>query len=714
MLNDEWLTPPELEEKQREKTRLQKIRSSYQPSLTPSATTSIDHPLPKSDLPPPNPSAPPSPENADTSSPEETSLPAPVSEPTLPSSPAEPDISAPRRSSRNNKGTFASTRFINEVFLSSQEDPSLSQHDKEAAYLADLSSDLDLGLLNTVDHRAFAAKSKKKKDPDMPSYFEALSSPEAEEWIKAMQTEVKELLRIKTWTRMDRSAVPLGPDGKPRRILKGTWAFKLKRLPDGTPLKYKARYCVRGDLQVEGVDFFETYAPVVQWSTVRLLLTLILTNGWQTKQVDYTNAFAQAAIDEEVYIEQPKGFGHKDGIDKVLKLNKSLYGLRQAPKSFFDKLCQGLKERGWKQSVIDPCLFMKDQMMCVVYVDDTIMAGPDGAAIEEEIKGLGVAKSEHRHQFVLRDEGEVGDFLGIRIEKTGDNTFTLCQPGLIQKVLAAAGMEEANSAKTPASTTPVGMDKEGESFSEDWDYAAVIGMLMYLANNSRPDIAYAVHQCARFTHCPKKSHGIAVKRVLRYLKGTSEKGMILKPTNDFKADCYVDADFAGLWGSEDDQDPVCVKSRTGYLLTFMGCPLLWVSKLQTQIALSTMEAEYIALSQAMRDLIPLRETLKEIKEVVFGGDMEETEWSTHSKSFLTIPPSTVYEDNSACLKFATMPKMSSRTKHIAVPYHFFCSKVVELEIAVVPVDTTQQLADQFTKGLCQEKFERDRASLMGW
>ena len=135
-------------------------------------------------------------------------------------------------------------------------------------------------------------------------------------------------------------------------------------------------------------------------------------------------------------------------------------------------------------------------MICVVYVDDTIIAGPDSAAIEELIHSLGVAKDEQRHTFELRDEGEVGDFLGIRIERMADKSFKLSQSGLINKTLKEANMEDSNSVSTPASTVPLHTDKEGDVFSESWDYATIIGMLMYLATNSRPDIAYAVHQCA--------------------------------------------------------------------------------------------------------------------------------------------------------------------------------------------------------------------------
>lgn len=178
-------------------------------------------------------------------------------------------------------------------------------------------------------------------------------------------------------------------------------------------------------MQTEGVDYFDTYAPVVQWSTIRLILTLTLKHEWSTRQVDYTNAFAQADLQEEVYIEAPKGFSGKDGEDKVLKLLKSLYGLKQAPKTFFDKLQAGLLERGFVASNIDPCLFLKKDMMCVVYVDDTILCGPDPAALEREIQGLGVNNLEQRHAFQLRNEGEVGDFLGIQIIKLKKGQFNL-------------------------------------------------------------------------------------------------------------------------------------------------------------------------------------------------------------------------------------------------------------------------------------------------
>ena len=169
---------------------------------------------------------------------------------------------------------------------------------------------------------------------------------------------------------------------------------------------------------------------------------------------------------------------------------------------------------------MDPCLFVKKGVICVVYVDDAIFGGKNGDDLEREITSLGVAAHEQRHKFELRNEGEVGNFLGIQIKKTGPREFYLRQPGLTDKVLKATGMNDCRGVPTPAIDKPVGADKEGDPFDEHWEYSSVIGMLMYLAANSRPDIAYSVHQAARFTHAPRDLHATAVKQILRYLKET--------------------------------------------------------------------------------------------------------------------------------------------------------------------------------------------------
>ena len=232
----------------------------------------------------------------------------------------------------------------------------------------------------------------------------------------------------------------------------------------------------------------------------------------------------------------------------------------------------------------------------------------------------------------------------------------------------------------------------------------MVGMLLYLSSNSRPDIQFAVHQCARFTHSPKQSHALAIKRIARYLIGTKDKGLTFLPNPNIKLDCYVDADFAGLWGFEEDQDPVCVKSRTGYVFTIAGAPIHWSSKLQTEIALSTLEAEYIALSTAMREMLPLRRLFAEI-----GIRMK---LRLESRGLLH---STIFEDNNGCLALATAPKLTPRTKHIAVKYHFFKSHIGEgTGIQIAKIESKLQKADIFTKGLPMEDFVSIRGLLMGW
>jgi hypothetical protein len=226
---------------------------------------------------------------------------------------------------------------------------------------------------------------------------------------------------------------------------------------------------------------------------------------------------------------------------------------------------------------------------------------------------------------------------------------------------------------------------------------------MFLANNSRPDIAFATHQCARFTHNTKQSHATAVKTIVRYLKGTRTRGLIFSPQPNLALDCYVDADFAGLWDIEDPHDPICVKSRTGFVIMLCGCPLLWKSQLQSLVSLSTMEAEYIALSTSMRELVPLRQLVEEI--AVALDATERLVVRTHS---------TVFEDNNGALALANLPRLTPRSKHIAVRMHWFREHVRSGQIQVVKVDTTAQVADIFTKGLAREIFERVRKLLMGW
>jgi len=256
-------------------------------------------------------------------------------------------------------------------------------------------------------------------------------------------------------------------------------------------------------------------------------------------------------------------------------------------------------------------------------------------------------------EFKLTYKGDVGAYLGIDIKHRQDVSLELLQQGLIQKVITAAGLE-SNSAQhdTPA-TAILHDDPTGSEREHNWNYRAVIGMLNYLASSTQPDITFAIHKCARFCTNPKRLHELAVHCIVRYLKGTSNKGYLLHPTkSSLNLDCYADTDFAGLWTLPTSSDPISVKSRTCYVLTFASCPLLWSSMLQSKVAFSTTEAKYIALSQATRDIIPLQNLLHEfasVTKLIVGQ---------------TITHSTIFEDNKGCVELANAPRLCPHTHHI--------------------------------------------------
>jgi hypothetical protein len=419
----------------------------------------------------------------------------------------------------------------------------------------------------------------------------------------------------------------------------------------------------------------------------------------ETRQVDYTLAFVHAELDEDVYVDMPQMY-RQEG--KVLKLRKSVYGLRQSPLNWFKKLKGALEARGLKSCNLDPCLFISETCVCLVYVDDCLFFARKREDIEAVVDSLDRSKGG---EFDLGYENsDVAGFLGIKLDRQPDGTIELKQPGLIARVINVMELNDSNRKFTPTTTDALGADKNGDPCEEAWSYSSVVGMMMYLASNSRPDIAFAVHQCARFTHAPKASHERALKRIGRYLLATKERGMVIRPSSELKLDCYADADFAGLYGYEDEQEPNSVKSRTGYIITLAKTPVLWVSKLQTEIALSTMEAEYIAVSQAMRDLLPLRGLMDVLAT---GLNIERTQLTKVS---------TVWEDNNGALALANKeaPMMTPRSKHIAIKYHWFRDKIKPGEIEVKRIATDEQAADVFTKGLTRLDFEAKRKLVTGW
>jgi hypothetical protein len=260
-------------------------------------------------------------------------------------------------------------------------------------------------------------------------------------------------------------------------------------------------------------------------------------------QCDITAAFIHGRVPstETIYVHQPRGFYRGQG-NEVLRLKRTLYGLKQSSRYFFQYLTKHLVKQGLTASAFDPCLFISKNLIVVIYVDDILIYGRTAAEIDALIVNL------QKDDISLNKEGTAEGYVGVDIGTEG-STVILRQEGLTKRIISALGLDSKffTPVDTPVENKALGKDIDGKNASGSINYASVIGMLLYLSH-SRPDISFATHQCARYTHSPKQSHEDALKRIGRFLKGTLKGGLILTPSNDFRIDCYPDADLASLWG----------------------------------------------------------------------------------------------------------------------------------------------------------------------
>ena len=386
----------------------------------------------------------------------------------------------------------------------------------------------------------------------------------------------------------------------------------------------------------------------------------------------------------------------KHGDKACLRLNKSVYGLKVAPKLWFEHLKRGLLELGFKSSSYDECLLYREGMLLVVFVDDCGLAVSDPSMIDWFVNEL------RKRGFELQVEGDFTAFLGVALDRLPDGSIHLHQSGLIKKIIVAAKMEDANPNWLPATAT-LGSDPDGEPYTQHpWKYSTIVGMLIYLATNTRPDISFATSQVARYSKSPRQSHATAVKTIIRYLKRTSDKGTIITFSGALDMIDYVDADFAGLFGKETPRNPSSARSRAGFIILFHGMPLFWKSALMTAICLSTLEAEYQALSLSMKYVIAYKLLIDELVEVLKLDDLKTT-ISTK-----------VYEDNQVALYLATNQRLTNRTKYFHVKWHHFWWYVQTEQVSVEKVDTKLQAADYLTKHLPRELFENCHKIVQGW
>ena len=466
---------------------------------------------------------------------------------------------------------------------------------------------------------------------------------------------------------------------KDRKTVGSKWVFKTKRSADGTVERHKARLVAQGYTQQYGQDYDETFSPVVRFESLRTVIALSVQNGLKLHQMDVTTAFLNGELKEEVYMRQPEGYTVKGKENLVCRLEKSIYGIKQSSRCWNSALDTHLKKMGFVQSAGDPCLYMSSEgemFLIAVYVDDILLAGKSD-------KRMAKVKQALSQQFQVKDMGELHYFLGVRvIQDPSTGSVWIGQQSYTENVLRRFGMENSKPIRTPVDTsTKLVKAKDEDTCVDQQLYQSAVGSLLYLSIATRPDIAYAVSNVAKFCAKPTKQHWVAVKRILRYLRGTHTFGLLY--TKQVTKNCvgFSDADWGG--------DLNDCKSTSGYMFQVGGTAISWRSKKQACVALSTAEAEYVALASAAQESLWLQQLISDLTKQ-------------------PVKQMVIFEDNQSTISMARNPQFHGCSKHIALKYHFIRDQVSDGKIDLKYCNTSDMVADIMTKGLSGEQFEKLR------
>lgn len=525
------------------------------------------------------------------------------------------------------------------------------------------------------EHYAFHAESEAAADIPK-SMSEAMSGPNARQWKEAATSEYNSLMSKKTWELM-----PSLPSGK--NLVGSKWVFSLKRDAQGKVQRYKARMVARGFSQKEGIDYDEVFAPVVRFNTVRAILALAAQYDLEVDQLDVKTAYLNGYIDKEIYMKQPAGFEDPQQPEAVCLMKRSLYGLKQSGRCWNKEIDQFLRSLGYRKTSADPCIYVKGSGATLVflslYVDDVIIASRSRKLLDKE-------KLKLMDGFEMEDQGPIHHILGMAVTRARDQgKLYMSQEVYVRDMLKRFGMEECKPISTPMEINKkmvkLGPDDPGEKAGE---YMAAIGCLLWLSMGTRPDIAQSVAYLAQYCKNPSTEHWCALKRVLRYLQGSKHLSMVYQKFDGNKLLAYSDADWAG--------DIEKRRSTSGFAFLLGGGAISWLSRLQPVVALSTTEAEYIALTSAAQEHVWLTRLFREIG---FGDALGNV----------------IYEDNQGAIHLARDPVAHKRVKHIEIRYHFIRDKVESGEIILEYCPTNDMVADIFTKALSRDKFQRFRGEL---
>jgi transposase InsO family protein len=571
----------------------------------------------------------------------------------------------------------------NEIVNDTEEENNMNDH-HDSEYDSEESSDLPprarnppgylrdyvTGLENVDNQMQNLAIALFSSNEDPSNYEEA---SKFDVWRKAMDSEIQSIESNKTW---ELTTLPEGV-----KAIGVKWIYKTKYNEKGSIEKYKARLVAKGYTQRHGIDYSEVFAPVARWDTIRSILSLAAYNNWCVFQLDVKSAFLHGDLTETVYIEQPMGY-HNGNNNQVYKLRKALYGLKQAPRAWYSRIESYFNNENFVKCSHEPTLFVKhsgkDKILIIsLYVDDLIYTGNDEMLMES-------FKSSMKKEFSMTDLGKMRYFLGVEVKQCDQGIF-IHQHKYASEILNRFGMESCNQVCSPiVPGCKLVKDEKGKA-TDATLYKQMIGCLMYLLA-TRPDMTFSVCLAARYMDRPTEMHVAAVKRILRYLKGTLKLGILYKHKDGvgLKMQGWTDSDYAGDY---DDR-----RSTSGYVFTIGSSAVCWSSKKQPIVTLSTTEAEFVSAASSACQCIWLRNVLN------YLGVKQEG--------------STIINcDNSSSIKLSRNPIMHGRCKHIDVRYHFLRDLNKDGIIELKFCKSQDQLADIMTKALKVDSFSKLREGL---
>lgn len=520
----------------------------------------------------------------------------------------------------------------------------------------------------------------------------ALSDPR---WIAAMQLELHAHEKNGTW-----ELVNLPPGEK---ALSARWVLREKIDHSGNT-KFKARVVARGNEQREGLDYEETFAPVVKWTTVRLIVALAAALGWSLSHMDVVTAFLNGTLKETIFMRQPPGFLTPGQEELVCKLRRSIYGLKQSPRAWYEEVDSFLRSIGCRRSALDSNLYLRQQgdqtAIILLFVDDLLITGNGEQLIQQ-------LKQQLQSKYEMKDLGTAKRHLGVDFHISQEGIL-LHQKFYADQLVLDYGMEDCKAASTPL---PEGLELSAETGTPDIDvttYCKLVGKFIYLTN-TRPDLSFSVGLVSRFMSQPQQAHFDAAMHIVRYIKGTSDFGVFYKRGGPLELQGYTDAD----WGNS---CPDTRRSTGGYVHKLAGGPVTWSSKRQPTVSHSTTEAEYRALSDGAQEGVYLKRLVEELQQCSLASTSLKCKDSNIAQDLehATIPTLQdlqMHCDNMSSIKLAKNPVFHARTKHLEIHHHFIRERVLEGEVSIQHVRSEDQVADILTKVLPKTKFDRNRTQL---